>query len=100
VLIMATKKDPTTAAELSELSVAQLEKLADKRSVTVTRGDGEEGAPLKDDYVKALAGGAGVGMGAVARRAASAPKFVDAQGNRVNEEGERTDKYGNLLDGE
>lgn len=94
---MATKKDPTTAAELSELSVAQLEKLADKRSVTVTRGDGEEGAPLKEDYVKALTVGA-VGMGAAARRAAEAPKFVDAQGNRVNEEGERTDKYGNLLD--
>lgn len=91
---MGTKKEPTTAAELTELTVTQLEKLAKKRSITVLRGDGDEGDPLHADYVKALA------VDATGRRTVVPHKYVDAQGNPVNDEGERVNKYGDVLEDE
>lgn len=86
------KKDPTTTAELTELSVPQLEKLAKKRTITVLRGDGDEGEPLKEDYVRALA------VDATGRKPVFQHKYVDAQGHPVNEEGERINKYGDVLE--
>lgn len=45
---------------LKGMSVADLRKEADKRKITVTRGDGKQGDPVKADYLKALSAGAGV----------------------------------------
>lgn len=43
-----------TAAELDAMSKAELVELAESKAITVARADGEEGDPLKGDYVKAL----------------------------------------------
>lgn len=43
-----------TQGDLSKLTVAELKDLADKRGVTVTRGDGKDSDPVKSDYVEAL----------------------------------------------
>ncbi len=95
------KTDPTTAAELNELTVAQLEKLATKRGVTVLRGDGDEGEPLKEDYVKALTVSPTASPNTYAsRQIVETSKYVDAQGRPVNEAGERIDRRGNVLEDE
>jgi hypothetical protein len=47
----ATTPEP---ADYEANTVEELRTLADQRQVEVKRGDGEDGAPLKADYVKAL----------------------------------------------
>lgn len=89
------KHEPTTAAELEALTVADLADLATKRGATVLRGDGEEGEPLKADYVKALAGTTATGA-----RVRQTPKFVNARGDAVNEDGDRVDEFGVAIDNE
>lgn len=85
------KVEPTTREQLAELERDELESLAKKRGVTVRRGDGEDGEPLKEDFVATLAG---------ARRSKLPPKYVDAKGRPVNEDGERIDERGNVLEDE
>ncbi len=41
--------------DLSKLKVGELRKLAVERGVTVARGDGKDGDPVRSDYEKALA---------------------------------------------
>lgn len=95
-----------TRDELEELTVEKLEKLASKRDLTVTRGDGDEGDPLKSDYVEALATSYGAGPGAAA---ASEPRadttvpggsYINAAGERVNAHGKKLDKSGNVIEDE
>lgn len=43
-----------TREQLEEKGKDQLIKLAEKANLTVTRADGEDGEPLKDDYIDAL----------------------------------------------
>ena len=43
-----------TFEELSEMKKSELEDLAIEAGLDVTRGDGSDGAPLVEDYVKAL----------------------------------------------
>lgn len=43
-----------TREQLEELDRGKLEKLAERHGLTVTRGDGQDGAPLKGDFVDAL----------------------------------------------
>lgn len=52
----ATETPEAPAVALDDLSKAELVALAEERGVTVTRADGENGAPLKSDYVRALGG--------------------------------------------
>ena len=40
--------------ELAELSKDELVEIAEARGLEVTRGDGKDGDPLKDDYLRAL----------------------------------------------
>ena len=40
--------------ELSELSKEELVEIAEARGLEVTRGDGKDGDPLKEDYLRAL----------------------------------------------
>jgi hypothetical protein len=48
--------EPTTDEELEGLTKDELKTLAEERGVTVTRADGEDGEPLKADYIAALSG--------------------------------------------
>lgn len=86
------KKIPQSHAELETMTKDDLVAEADRRGLTVTRSDGEEGEPLKEDYIAAI----GAKLSPAARR--EAPKFVDAQGRPVNEDGERIDERGNVLE--
>lgn len=45
---------PTEARDLSGLTKAQLAAMAERHGVEVTRADGEDGDPLKSDYLAAL----------------------------------------------
>lgn len=45
-----------TGADLSDKSKDELEQMAANRGLTVERGDGKDGEPLKADYVRALSG--------------------------------------------
>jgi len=45
---------PGEAKDWDSLTKAELEAEAEKRGLTVKRGDGEDGDPVKADYVKAL----------------------------------------------
>lgn len=49
----ATKKAKATTATRS-MSKAELVKLADKAGMSVTRSDGGDGDPTKDDYLRAF----------------------------------------------
>lgn len=42
--------------DLASLSKPELVALAERRGIDVVRGDGEDGPPLKDDYIAALSG--------------------------------------------
>jgi hypothetical protein len=42
------------ASELEGKTKAELVEMAEARGLTVTRGDGEEGEPVKQDYIDAL----------------------------------------------
>lgn len=44
------------APDFESMSKEELVKLAEERGLEVTRADGEDGAPLKSDFVKALQG--------------------------------------------
>lgn len=46
--------EPTETRDLSGLTKDQLVAMAERHGVEVTRADGEDGAPLKSDYVAAL----------------------------------------------
>lgn len=46
----------TPASELEGMTKAELQEEAEKRGLTVTRGDGGDGEPRKEDYIKALSG--------------------------------------------
>lgn len=104
-----SKKNPVSREDLEELTVADLEKLATKRGVTVTRGDGEAGDPLKSDYVDALenAGaptGASSSAGATKHRGAkgrAGERVLDetAPGGRyINTSGDTVDANGKVLE--
>lgn len=91
----AAKAAPTSREELSKLTRDELVDLAEKRGVTVTRADGEEGEPLVDDYIAALAT-----RGVAGRRQTVVHRLRDAQGNPVNEDGERVNARGDVIDAE
>lgn len=42
--------------DLASLSKPELVALAERRGIDVVRGDGEDGPPLKNDYIAALSG--------------------------------------------
>lgn len=46
--------ESTTPTDYESQTVADLKEEAERRGLDVTRGDGEDGAPLKADYVSAL----------------------------------------------
>lgn len=48
------RDDAEDPVDLSGLSKDELVALAEEREIEVVRADGEEGAPLKSDYVAAL----------------------------------------------
>lgn len=48
-------KTAVSREALSEMTVEELRDMAAERGIEVERGDGGEGAPLKADYIKALA---------------------------------------------
>lgn len=106
-----TNKNPTTDRdELESMTKEELVGMAETRGLTVTRGDGEEGDPLKADYVEALA------TGGTQRAAAGKPtsgtesgrldetiaggRYLNAEGKTINAEGKRIDDEGNLVDEE
>jgi hypothetical protein len=102
-----------TREDLDALTKDELETLAEKRELTVTRGDGTEGDPLKADYVDALAASYGEapadGEGSPAiitskSREKSADetipggRYVNAQGHFVNAHGNHIDADGNEVE--
>lgn len=50
------KAETPGSPDLSELTRPQLEAMAEARGVKVVRADGEDGLPLKADYIRALGG--------------------------------------------
>jgi len=92
-----------TREQLEEMDKSKLEKLAQKRGLTVTRGDGAEGEPLKDDYITALAGGA---IGAVSSgepgerldKTIPGGRYKNRSGDLVNSEGHRINDDGSLIE--
>lgn len=48
------RKGNEGASDLESMTVDELAALAETRNVTVTRGDGTDGKPLKADYIAAL----------------------------------------------
>lgn len=105
---MAPKK--FSRDELNEMTKEDLVDLADKNNLDVTRADGEEGEPLKEDYVNALAqssvGASGQNAKIGSAKASSIDttipggKYVNARGQTVNAEGQLIDEDGTLLEEE
>ncbi len=103
-----SKKNPVSREELEELTVADLEKLATKRGVTVTRGDGAEGDPLKSDYVDALEkADAGASAGATSSAKARGQKGKAGErvldetvpgGRYINASGDTVDANGKVIE--
>lgn len=48
------RKGNEGTTDLESMTVEELATLAEKRGVTVVRGDGSDGKPLKADYIEAL----------------------------------------------
>lgn len=81
-----------TRDELDGMTKDDLVAEAEARGLTVTRGDGEEGDPLKADYVEALASGATGASGDSGVPAASGAKTAAARkpGERIKSDFDET----------
>jgi hypothetical protein len=105
------KKRAASREDLEGMTKEELVDLAADRKIEVTRGDGEEGEPLKSDYVDALADdGAESGSGAegsAARVPANRARGITRNGKRldetmpggryINEAGETVDAHGKRI---
>jgi hypothetical protein len=95
-----------TRDDLDAMTKDELVALAEKEGLTVARGDGSEGDPLKSDYVDALAAETDNGPAIVTSKSRErgadetipGGRYVDAQGNWVNAHGKHIDASGNEVE--
>lgn len=99
------KNKTTDRDELEAMTKEDLVDLATDRGLTVTRGDGSDGEPLKADYVNALS--SDTTQATTSGQKSSAPRldetipggrYTNESGQTVNAEGKRIDDKGKLLD--
>lgn len=100
-------KHKQTREDLEGMTKADLVALAEKEGITVLRGDGEDGDPVKADYVEALSQGLGDTPSIVTSK--SREKGPDetipggsyiVNGKRVNAHGKLIDEHGTVLEDE